>query len=205
MAAKMTEIRWHGRGGQGAKTAAIFLAEAVMERGKYSQGFPEYGPERRGAPVRGYTRISDDPIRVHCSIAEPKYIIVLDSSLLDSAAAGVADRRRPPREALAKDLRGAQLGLEIGRGIESSGHSGYVHVTIHQARKNRLPLNINDSAIRRERHALDGADGGDGRVLHEESRWIQSGSPRAVNDSSIGQGSEHQYTPSRRSTSRMSS
>ncbi len=91
MAAKMTEIRWHGRGGQGAKTAAIFLAEAVMERGKYSQGFPEYGPERRGAPVRGYTRISDDPIRVHCSIAEPKYVIVLDSSLLDSAAAGVAD------------------------------------------------------------------------------------------------------------------
>ncbi len=94
MAAKMTEIRWHGRGGQGAKTAAIFLAEAVMERGKYSQGFPEYGPERRGAPVRGYTRISDDPIRVHCSIAEPKYIIVLDSSLLDSAAAGVADGMR---------------------------------------------------------------------------------------------------------------
>lgn len=91
MAAKMTEIRWHGRGGQGAKTAAIFLAEAVMERGKFSQGFPEYGPERRGAPVRGYTRISDEPIRVHCSIAEPKYVIVLDSSLLDSAAAGVAD------------------------------------------------------------------------------------------------------------------
>jgi len=91
MAAKMTEIRWHGRGGQGAKTAAIFLAEAVMERGKFSQGFPEYGPERRGAPVRGYTRISDDPIRVHCSIAEPQYVIVLDASLLDSAAAGVAD------------------------------------------------------------------------------------------------------------------
>ncbi len=91
MAAKMTEIRWHGRGGQGAKTAAIFLAEAVMERGKFSQGFPEYGPERRGAPVRGYTRISDEPIRLHCSIAEPKYVIVLDSSLLDSAAAGVAD------------------------------------------------------------------------------------------------------------------
>jgi len=91
MAAKMTEIRWHGRGGQGAKTAAIFLAEAVMDRGKYSQGFPEYGPERRGAPVRGYTRISDEPIRVHCSIAEPQYIIVLDASLLDSVAAGVTD------------------------------------------------------------------------------------------------------------------
>ena len=60
------EIRWHGRGGQGAKTAAAFLAEAVMVAGRHSQGFPEYGPERRGAPVRGYTRISDNPIRRHC-------------------------------------------------------------------------------------------------------------------------------------------
>jgi len=89
MAAKMTEIRWHGRGGQGAKTAAIFLAEAVLDQGKHSQGFPEYGPERRGAPIRGYTRIADDPIRVHCSIAEPRYVIVLDPTLLESAAAGV--------------------------------------------------------------------------------------------------------------------
>ena len=64
MAAATTEIRWHGRGGQGAKTAAIFLAEAVLDQGKHSQGFPEYGPERRGAPVRGFTRISDAPIRL---------------------------------------------------------------------------------------------------------------------------------------------
>ncbi len=89
MAMSMTEIRWHGRGGQGAKTAAIFLAEAVLVQGKHSQGFPEYGPERRGAPIRGYTRISDEPIRVHCSIAEPDIVIVLDPTLLDSAAAGV--------------------------------------------------------------------------------------------------------------------
>ncbi len=59
MAVKMTEIRWHARGGQGAKTAAMFLAEAVLEKGKYGQGFPEYGPERRGAPMRGYTRIAE--------------------------------------------------------------------------------------------------------------------------------------------------
>lgn len=91
MAKDALDIRWHGRGGQGAKTAATFLAEAVMEAGKHSQGFPEYGPERRGAPVRGYTRISDKPIRLHCSVASPDIVIVLDPSLMDSAAAGVTD------------------------------------------------------------------------------------------------------------------
>jgi pyruvate ferredoxin oxidoreductase gamma subunit len=89
MASNMVEIRWHGRGGQGAKTAAIFLAEAVLDRGKFSQGFPEYGPERRGAPMRGYTRISDQPIRRHCSIENPDVVIVLDPTLLESPAAGV--------------------------------------------------------------------------------------------------------------------
>jgi len=58
MAKDMTEIRWHGRGGQGAKTAATMVAEVALEEGKYSQGFPEYGPERMGAPIRGYTRIA---------------------------------------------------------------------------------------------------------------------------------------------------
>jgi len=89
MAGKMVEIRWHGRGGQGAKTAAIFLAEAVLDRGKFSQGFPEYGPERRGAPMRGYTRIADEPIRRHCGIESPDIVIILDPTLLESAAAGV--------------------------------------------------------------------------------------------------------------------
>ena len=89
MAKKTLEIRWHGRGGQGAKTAATFLAEAVMVAGKHSQGFPEYGPERRGAPVRGYTRIADEPIRRHCSIEHPDIVVVLDPSLLDSPSAGV--------------------------------------------------------------------------------------------------------------------
>jgi len=85
----MVEIRWHARGGQGAKTAAMFLAEAVLEKGKYGQGFPEYGPERRGAPMRGFTRISDEPIRRHCMIDEPGIVIILDPTLLDSPAAGV--------------------------------------------------------------------------------------------------------------------
>lgn len=89
MSGQMTEIRWHARGGQGAKTAAMFLAEAVLEKGKFGQGFPEYGPERRGAPMRGYTRIADAPIRRHCMIEHPGIVIVLDPTLMDSAAAGV--------------------------------------------------------------------------------------------------------------------
>ncbi len=91
MADQMVEIRWHARGGQGAKTAAIFVAEAVLDKGKYGQGFPEYGPERRGAPVRGYTRISEKQIRRHCSIEKPGIVIVLDPTLLESRTAGVSD------------------------------------------------------------------------------------------------------------------
>jgi pyruvate ferredoxin oxidoreductase gamma subunit len=89
MAGQMVEIRWHARGGQGAKTAAMFVAQAVLAKGKFGQGFPEYGPERRGAPMRGFTRISDKPIRRHCSIENPKLVVVLDPTLLDSPAAGV--------------------------------------------------------------------------------------------------------------------
>lgn len=89
VAGQMVEIRWHARGGQGAKTAAMFVAEAVLEKGKYGQGFPEYGPERRGAPVRGYTRVSEAPIRRHCSIESPGIVIILDPTLLDSPAAAV--------------------------------------------------------------------------------------------------------------------
>ncbi len=80
----MTEIRWHARGGQGAKTAATLVAAVALEEGKYSQGFPDYGPEREGAPVRGYTRISDEPIWVHSAIYTPDIVVVLDPTLLDS-------------------------------------------------------------------------------------------------------------------------
>lgn len=89
MAGQMVEIRWHARGGQGAKTAAMFVAQAVLIKGKFGQGFPEYGPERRGAPMRGFTRIADAPIRRHCSIENPGLVVVLDSTLLESPAAGV--------------------------------------------------------------------------------------------------------------------
>jgi pyruvate ferredoxin oxidoreductase gamma subunit len=82
MAKEMTEIRWHGRGGQGAKTAAQLVAGVALEEGKYSQGFPEYGPERMGAPIRGFTRISDQAIRLHCPIEHPDVIVVLDDTLV---------------------------------------------------------------------------------------------------------------------------
>jgi len=84
MVDKMVEIRWHARGGQGAKTAATLVAAVALEEGKFSQGFPDYGPEREGAPIRGYTRISDGAIYVHSAIYTPDIVVVLDSSLLDS-------------------------------------------------------------------------------------------------------------------------
>lgn len=78
------EIRWHGRGGQGAKTAALLLADVAFKAGKYVQGFPEYGPERMGAPITAYNRIGDDKITVHSNIYEPDYVVVVDEGLLDS-------------------------------------------------------------------------------------------------------------------------
>lgn len=78
----MTEIRWHGRGGQGAKTACLLLADAAFSSGKHVQGFPEYGPERMGAPITAYNRISDTPCTVHSNIYNPDYVVVVDESLL---------------------------------------------------------------------------------------------------------------------------
>ena len=79
----LIEIRWHGRGGQGAKTASLLLADAAFNTGKYIQGFPEYGPERMGAPITAYNRISDEPITIHSNIYEPDYVVVVDDTLLD--------------------------------------------------------------------------------------------------------------------------
>ena len=78
------EIRWHGRGGQGAKTAALLLADVAFKTGQNVQGFPEYGPERRGAPITAYNRISSDTIRVHSNIYHPDYVVVVDETLLAS-------------------------------------------------------------------------------------------------------------------------
>ena len=80
----IVEIRWHGRGGQGAKTASLLLADAAFNTGKYVQGFPEYGPERMGAPITAYNRISAERSTVHSNIYEPDYVVVVDETLLSA-------------------------------------------------------------------------------------------------------------------------
>lgn len=109
-----TEIRWHGRGGQGAKTAALLLADVAFSTGKYVQGFPEYGPERMGAPITAYNRISDEKIRVHSNIYEPDFVVVVDETLLESVdvTAGLSKdgaivvNTARPKEEIMKELKG---------------------------------------------------------------------------------------------------
>ena len=90
---KGIEIRWHGRGGQGAKTAALLLADVCFKTGAYVQGFPEYGPERMGAPITAFNQISPDEIRVHSNIYYPDLVVVVDETLLRSVdvTAGLKD------------------------------------------------------------------------------------------------------------------
>jgi len=80
----MKEIRWHGRGGQGAKTVSQILAQINLREGKHVQSFPEYGPERSGAPIRAYNRISDEEILIHSGVYHPDISVVVDESLLES-------------------------------------------------------------------------------------------------------------------------
>ena len=80
----LTEIRWHGRGGQGAKTAALLFADAALAQGQYIQAFPEYGPERMGAPVTAFNRLSSKPILLHSGVTNPSIVIVLDPTLVES-------------------------------------------------------------------------------------------------------------------------
>ncbi len=90
---ELLEIRWHGRGGQGAKTAATLLAESAVAAGRYVQGFPEYGPERMGAPVLAFNRISEKPITLHCQVENPDVVVVLDPTLIGGGqvASGLKD------------------------------------------------------------------------------------------------------------------
>jgi pyruvate ferredoxin oxidoreductase gamma subunit len=139
MAKDIYEMRWHGRGGQGAKTAAALVAEVALAEGKYSQGFPEYGPERMGAPIRGFTRIAERPIRVHSAVYHPDAVIVLDDSLLETVDVAenlsedgvvVVNTAKPPEE-IAKQLSSRGKGVflveasrialdEIGRDIPNT-------------------------------------------------------------------------------------
>jgi pyruvate ferredoxin oxidoreductase gamma subunit len=84
MSKDMIEIRWHGRGGQGAKTAALLFGEAALATGKYIQAFPEYGPERMGAPVQAFNRISEAQISIHSGITAPNFVVILDPTLMET-------------------------------------------------------------------------------------------------------------------------
>jgi len=90
---KLLEVRWHGRGGQGSWTASELLARTALYEGKYIQSFPEFGPERMGAPVTAFTRISTEPIRIHCAVYEPDVVVVLDPTLLKTVpvASGIGE------------------------------------------------------------------------------------------------------------------
>ncbi len=86
--AKTLEVRWHGRAQQGCVTAAKLLGEAALGEGKHVQAFPEFGPERMGAPVKAFDRISDEPIRLHCQVKEPKIVLIVDPTLIGMALSG---------------------------------------------------------------------------------------------------------------------
>ncbi len=108
------EIRWHGRGGQGAKTAALLLADVAFKTGRNVQGFPEYGPERMGAPITAYNRISSEKIRVHSNIYHPDFVVVVDETLLGSVevtaglkkSGAIIVNTAKSKEEILKDLNG---------------------------------------------------------------------------------------------------
>ncbi len=119
----LIEIRWHGRGGQGAKTAALLLADVAFNNGLYVQGFPEYGPERMGAPITAYNRLSAAPIRVHSNIYEPDYVVVVDETLIESVdvTAGI-------REGGAIIVNSARSREEVAAQLADKGYTGRVYV-----------------------------------------------------------------------------
>jgi pyruvate ferredoxin oxidoreductase gamma subunit len=92
--AEILEFRWHGRGGQGTVTAAKVFAEAALAEDKHIQAFPEYGPERAGAPLAAYNRVSDEPIYIHCAVKNPHYVAVVDSTLLTGGVDVTAGARK---------------------------------------------------------------------------------------------------------------
>lgn len=147
---ELTEIRWHARAGQGAKSAAQILALALMHSGKGVQAFPEYGPERRGAPLRAFTRFADRPIRRHDTITDPDLVVVLEPSLVHEA--GVADGLSPegfvlfngseaPPELGGIDVRcipATRLAATLGSGFVNMVMLGAVAATLGEPTLERL-------------------------------------------------------------------
>ncbi len=130
----LTEIRWHARAGQGAKTAAQILALALLRDGKGVQAFPEYGPERRGAPLRAFTRVSDRPIRRHDVVTDPDVVVVLEPSLVHEA--GIADGLRQDGfvllngEVAPPELDGVEVRCVPAARLAESHGSGFVNMVM---------------------------------------------------------------------------
>jgi pyruvate ferredoxin oxidoreductase gamma subunit len=130
----LVEIRWHARAGQGAKTAAQILALALLHEGKGVQAFPEYGPERRGAPLRAFTRVADTPIRRHDTITDPDVVVVLEPSLVHEA--GVADGLEPDGyvvfngEETPAELEGLDVRCVPATRLAETMGSGFVNVVM---------------------------------------------------------------------------
>ena len=130
----MTEIRWHARAGQGGKTAAQILALALLRKGKGVQAFPEYGPERRGAPLRAFTRVADRPIRRHDTIIDPNLVVVLEPSLVHEA--GIADGLEEDGlvllngEGVPSELRGVEVRCVPATRLAATLGSDFVNIVM---------------------------------------------------------------------------
>lgn len=128
MSSDIIEIRWHGRGGQGAKTASLLFGDAALDSGMYIQAFPEYGPERMGAPVASFNRLSKKPITLHCSITNPSIVVVLDPTLIGkvNVSEGLpSDGAIIVNTTLSPDETRKNLGLKGGKvyAVDASGIS----------------------------------------------------------------------------------
>jgi pyruvate ferredoxin oxidoreductase gamma subunit len=130
----LTEVRWHARAGQGAKTVAQALALAALADGGSVQAFPEYGPERRGAPLRAFTRLSDRPIRCHDGVTDPDLVVVIEPSLLHEV--DVTEGLRPGgvllvnAEEVPPELEGRPVRLVPASRIAAEGGSGFANVVM---------------------------------------------------------------------------
>jgi pyruvate ferredoxin oxidoreductase gamma subunit len=142
----MTEVRWHARAGQGAKTAAHTLALALLEGGRSVQAFPEYGPERRGAPLRAYTRISDRPIRRHDGVTDPDLVVVLEPTLVHEV--DVAEGLRPGGTILvAGDAVPAELSGLAVRCVPAARHANLAMLGAVAAALGEPVAPVQDAAV----------------------------------------------------------
>lgn len=173
----MIEIRWHARAGQGAKTAAHLYALATLRGGRSAQAFPEYGPERRGAPVRAYTRISDRPIRRHDSVTQPDAVVVLDASLL--AEPTVAEGLEPTTVVLADlqrpaDLDGTRVVAVPADRLAASAGTSFVNLVMAGALAGVLGTPRLEDVVEAAAEVLGGKADGDAarRAVEEGFRWV---------------------------------